>query len=183
MGKKKSIAQIPLGGALVQRTPVNTHVEIPSPKLINYVNSITGENSGALGRANYALADAGMRQGDMTARQVAERFRMPLETSGSGLYANPHMGHGLYANPPPGGHGLYASGGALLKHHRHKKHSHAGEEISEKNKMRSNRREKGSVGINGRLIHQPQALTPQPYSVNFAWGNTLPPFYQKFNRG
>ena len=160
MGRKHSFAQIPLGGALVQRTPVNSEIEVPSASLIDRVNSLTGENSGALGRANYAGAVARKERSAMTANQVNARRNQPLDMYGSGLYAGSH-GHGLYASPPPmSGHGLH--------HHHHKN--------------KAVRREKGSVGIHGNLMRTPQALTPQPYAVNFVWGNTLPPYYQKYNR-
>jgi len=168
MGKKKSTdQQIPLGGALVQRTPINTGIEYPSSSLIDHINQIRGENSGALGRANYETALSRRRRAAMTADQVEARRRQPLNIygeglyAGNGLYANPHGGHGLYANPPPSGSGV-----------RHQHHHH----------VKTIRRERGSVGIHGNLLGQPQALIPQPYAVNFAWGNTLPPYYQKYNR-
>jgi len=182
MVKRKSVAQIPLGGTLLQRTPVNTGIDIPSANLIHRLNRMTGENSGALGRANYEVAIAGRKQASMTADQVEARRRQPFDMNGEGLYANPHTGHGLYA-----GGGLYANpssdGKGLIKHYRMKKHLREDEIDVDVNKMRSFRRERGSIGINGNLLHQPQATIPQPYSVNFVWGNTLPPYYQKYNRG
>jgi len=164
-----------LGGALLQRTPVMGKIEYPSAELVDHINEITGEKSGVLGKANYVQSLARRRTADLIERQVAARKLKPFDVFGEGIHHNPpptgmglYAGHGLYAAPPPAGHGLYAGrhGGGIegsgLKHHRLK-------------------REKGSVAKHGNLLHQPQALTPQPYSVNFMWSHTLPPYYQKYN--
>ena len=43
-----------------------------------------------------------------------------------------------------------------------------------------------SIGLGGDLLskyEQHPAMRSQPYSVNFAWGNTLPKWYQQFSNG
>ena len=174
MGKRKqSVESTALGGRLVQRTPVNSEIEILPASLIDQINHRTGEKNGVLGRANYFGAMARSKRGAINADQVEARRRTPFDIYGSGiledifgggLYAAPPSGHGLYANfnSHSDGHGLYAGMGLRKAH----------------------RIEKGSVGISGSIPRaSPQARMSNPYSVNFVWGNTLPPFYQKYNRG
>ena len=46
--------------------------------------------------------------------------------------------------------------------------------------------ELASIGLGGDLLskyEQHPAMRSQPYSVNFAWGNTLPKWYQQFSNG
>jgi len=48
------------------------------------------------------------------------------------------------------------------------------------------RNELASVGLGGNVLsefEQPVHMRSQPYSTHFAWGNTLPKYYQQFNNG
>ena len=154
----RSAEEIHLGGALIQRTPVTSGIEIPSRRMYD-------ARSGPVGKANYEMPLANRKSAAMSAAHVEARRKQSLNINGEGLYAGPRTGHGLYA-----GGGLYANsskaGYGIKKHHQYK----------------TARKEIGSIGIRGNLLHSPQALESQPFAVNFVWGNTLPPFYQKFNR-
>ena len=48
------------------------------------------------------------------------------------------------------------------------------------------RNEIASIGLGGNVLsefEQPVHMRSQPYSTHFAWGNTLPKYYQQFNNG
>ena len=174
--KKSKLLDIPLGGTLMQRTPVNSEIDYPmSQKSLQKINYATGQKNGVVRKANQTTPLANMMEANLTARQVQARKLQPLNVFGEGLYASPPpTGTGLYA----GGAGLYAGRqqGSGINGYGLKKNSHGNHRLHHFT-------ERGSIGIHGNLLHQPQALTSQPYSINFGWGHTLPPYYQKFNQG
>ena len=173
--RAKKSDDLTLGGALLQRTPVSNSEPVENPyartKLIETINKLSntllGENNGYLRRANMGVAKANKKHANLITRDVLIKTIQPLNIAVEGLSKQPPLtGTGLYAGgglyaAPPSGHGLYAGHGLVRN---------------------TKSREKGAVGIHGNLLRQPQALTPQPYSVNFVWASTLPPYYQKFNR-
>jgi hypothetical protein len=166
MGKKKP-ANITLGGELLQRTPVDPHYnKSPSLNLINAINLATGANSNYLARAGVLKANSNKRKARMTDISIDALTNSPLDTYGQGLYAS---GGGMYA----AGQGLYAGG-----------HHAMGEGLHRKPRRRSSAHvERGSIGRYGTLLHQPQAEIPQPFGLNYMWGNTLPPYYHKLHQG
>jgi hypothetical protein len=167
MGKKKS-AKVALGGDLLQRSPIESVSPALSPQLISDLNYVTGGNNGYQTKAGVYGATARKTRAQLQGVSADAMKNTPLDMHGqglyaSGLYAGAGHGHGLYAGS---GHGLYAN-------------PHLGSGLHKPKRLY----ERGSIGRNGNLLHQPQALIPQPYAVNWQWGNTLPPFYQKYHRG
>jgi hypothetical protein len=113
------------------------------------LNAYTGENNGKLTRASMGNYLANVAHAQLQAA-----------TGGTGLFAEP-MGSGMFAQPA-GGQGLYA-------------------QPMRARGLSRRRREMASVGIHGNLLSGhglPPALIPQPYSANFQFAHTLPPAYQ-----
>jgi hypothetical protein len=115
----------------------------------NVLNDYTGENNGKLNRANYGNYMANVAHAQLQSA-----------TGGTGLFAEPSSGGGMFAQPAGGGQGLYAQPQAMRARG-----------------LTRPRREMSSVGIHGNLLGNglPPALVPQPMSANFQFAHTLSP--------
>jgi hypothetical protein len=145
-------------GNMNKITPHTLQGQVAQNELFHQLNEHLGTNYGNLASANLGNALAHKARAEMNTAQIEGAKGNGLYAGGTGLYAG---GAGLYA----GGAGLYAGGTGL--HSRH--------------------REVGSVGRMGSFVSAktqlPPALLSQPFSANFQFQHTLPPAFQKYNRG
>jgi hypothetical protein len=170
------------------------------------LNSITGNNSGALGQANGQLAIANSINQQLSNAQVFARdslYTAPVMSGGlnapsvlqSAQLQNPLRVNPLIGTPTPvsiqapntqssptqiANHYGKVFGTGI--HHIVKRHSEShlvrGKGVKERHGKLI---EMGSIGIHGNLTRTPQALTASPYASNFMWSSTLPPAYRRFS--
>jgi len=153
--------------------PYNTNAPPSRQPRTTRINAYTGQNIGALDRANMGAFEANMDLSQLEALVAQKRAEIgqphfdysggrsmsqyadAMRPTGRGLYAGMKVGRGMY-------------GGAIFK----------------PRNIDRQRREVGSVGIQGNLLGMgmPPALSSQPHSANFQFRHTLPPAFQKLSQ-
>jgi hypothetical protein len=144
------------------------------------LNSMTGQQLGALGQANGQQAVANSLNQQLTNAQVFAR---------DSLYSAPVLNGGVNAPsvlqsieaPTDTQHPKVVSLGSGLHHiikRQSMNHIIRGKGIKERHGKHI---EKGSIGIQGNLLRTSQALESAPFASNFVWSSTLPLAYRRFN--